>query len=230
MFNGKQKAVTFSFDDGVTQDIRLIELFDKYGVKATFNINSELLGLSGELIREGKKVSHIKVKPDEVKDIYKNHEVASHTLTHPDLGKCSDAEIIRQVEEDRKNLEKLSGQEVVGMAYPGGYNDDKIAKIISENTKIKYARTVTSTDGFDLQTNLLRFNPSAYIYYPDKLFELGKRFIELKPDRPQLFYIWGHAYEFDFLELWDTFEEFLKMISGREDIYYGTNKDVLLTD
>ena len=40
MFNGKMKAVTFSYDDGVTQDKRLIELFNKYGLKATFNINS----------------------------------------------------------------------------------------------------------------------------------------------------------------------------------------------
>ena len=46
------KLLTLSYDDGVTQDIRLIELFNKYGLKATFNINSELLGHDGELIRE----------------------------------------------------------------------------------------------------------------------------------------------------------------------------------
>lgn len=47
MFSGKRKQVTFSYDDGVTQDIRLAELFHKYGLKATFNINSELLGPPG---------------------------------------------------------------------------------------------------------------------------------------------------------------------------------------
>ena len=50
MFNGKMKAVTFSFDDGVTQDRRLIEIFNKYNLKATFNINSELLGKDGQLM------------------------------------------------------------------------------------------------------------------------------------------------------------------------------------
>ena len=40
MFNGLMKAVTFSYDDGITQDQRLIEIFDKYGLKSTFNINS----------------------------------------------------------------------------------------------------------------------------------------------------------------------------------------------
>ena len=52
-FYGKKKAITFSYDDGVTQDIRLIELFNKYGLKCTFNLNSDLLGKPGELLREG---------------------------------------------------------------------------------------------------------------------------------------------------------------------------------
>ena len=38
--SGKLKAVTFSYDDGMTQDIRLIELLNKYNLKCTFNINS----------------------------------------------------------------------------------------------------------------------------------------------------------------------------------------------
>ena len=42
-FNGVNKAITFSFDDAVTQDIRLIELLNKYNLKCTFNVNSELL-------------------------------------------------------------------------------------------------------------------------------------------------------------------------------------------
>lgn len=84
MFNGKMKALTFSYDDGVTQDIRLIELFNKYGMKATFNLNSELLGHQNELIREEVRVNHTKVKPEDVKHIYAGHEVAVHTLTHPE--------------------------------------------------------------------------------------------------------------------------------------------------
>ena len=35
-WQGKLKAVTFSFDDGVTQDKRLVEILNKYGLKATF--------------------------------------------------------------------------------------------------------------------------------------------------------------------------------------------------
>ena len=66
MYNGKMKAVTFSFDDGVTQDKRLIEIFDKYGLKCTFNINSELLGKPGMLNCSNVTVAHVKPRPDEI--------------------------------------------------------------------------------------------------------------------------------------------------------------------
>ena len=42
MWNGKKKAITFSFDDGVRQDVRLIEILNRYNLKATFNLNSEV--------------------------------------------------------------------------------------------------------------------------------------------------------------------------------------------
>ena len=38
MFNGKMKAVTFSYDDGVPEDKQLLEIFNKYGMKGTFNL------------------------------------------------------------------------------------------------------------------------------------------------------------------------------------------------
>lgn len=60
MIDGKMKAVTFRYDDGVTQDIRLIEMLDRYGPKATFNLNSELLGKSGSLDILGKEFRTIK--------------------------------------------------------------------------------------------------------------------------------------------------------------------------
>ena len=59
----KKKAVTFSYDDGTTQDIQLIELLNKYDLKATFNLNSERLGVNKILIREGKRVSHYRSIP-----------------------------------------------------------------------------------------------------------------------------------------------------------------------
>ena len=227
----KKKAITFSYDDGVTQDIRLIELLNKYGLKCTFNLNSELLSKKGMLIREGQRISHYKVHPEDVKTIYDGHEVAVHTLTHPNLTQCDDTEVIRQVETDRLNLSELVGYEVVGMAYPCGgvNNDDRVADMIKKNTGVKYSRTITTTGSFDLQENLYRFNPTVYHLDFEKMMQLGRAFIELKPQTPKVFYIWGHSYEMDYgADYWVKLEEFFKLISNKDDIFYGTNKEVLL--
>ena len=230
MFNGKMKAVTFSYDDCTVQDVRLVNLFNKYNLKATFNINSELLGRKNELIRKGVRVCHDKNDLKDIKKIYDGHEVAVHTLTHPYLQNIvDDNEIIRQIEDDRKNLESIFGYEVVGMAYPGdGNNAQRVSEIIKNYTKIKYARTTNDTLNFDMQSNLYIFNPTVHHDDFDSLFRLGEEFVNLKSDTPKLFYIWGHSFEFDIFNDWDRFEEFLKLISGREDIFYGTNKEVIL--
>ena len=232
MFNGKMKAVTFSYDDGVTQDVRLIELFNKYGVKATFNLNSELLGHPGSLLRENVRISHNKNKPEDIRHIYAGHEIAGHTLRHPRLPDIpDDAEVIRQVERDRLNLSELAGYEVVGFAYPcGGQNfDHRVSELIKHNTGIKYARNIISNHSFKLQDNLHEFCPTVYHHGEwDKLFELADKFVSLKAEEPSIFYIWGHASEFDIENTWDRFEELLKIISGKNDIFYGTNREVLL--
>lgn len=232
MFNGKMKAVTFSYDDGVTQDKRLIELFNKYGLKATFNINSELLGHPGELVRNGTRISHIKNKPEDVRHIYAGHEIAAHTLTHPLLPSIEDdKEIIRQVEQDRLNLSELAGYEVVGFAYPcGGQNfDRRVSELIRNNTGIKYARHIISNHSFALQDNLYEFSPTVHHHGEwDKMLELAEKFIALDAKEPSILYIWGHAYEFDIADTWDKFEELLKLVSGKNDIFYGTNREVLL--
>ena len=227
----KKKAITFSYDDGVTQDIHLIELLNKYNLKCTFNLNSELLGKKGILPHGSTKIAHYKMHPEDVKFVYEGHEVAVHTLTHPNLTQLDEKEIIRQVETDRLNLSELVGYEVVGMAYPcgGTNNDDRVAEIIKNNTGVKYSRTIASTHNFDIQENLYRFNPTVYHLNFDRMMALGEEFIKLKTETPQVFYIWGHSYEMDLgADYWVKLEEFFKLISGREDIFYGTNREVLL--
>lgn len=240
MFNGKMKAITFSYDDGVTQDRRLVEIFNKYGLKATFNINSELLGKSGSLnslIIRGKVIDHNKIEPEEVGTLYVGHEVAVHTLTHPNLTKIEDdAEVIRQVEEDRKNLSRLAGYEVIGMAYPcGGVNsDERVAKLIRENTGVKYARNITERRDIEPYTDLYLYKPSYY-HAPgiesdwQRFVKACRDFVEMTPDSPKVLYIWGHSYELDEVPgRWEEFEQLCAYLSGREDIFYGTNKEILL--
>lgn len=226
-----KKCITFSFDDGVRQDKRLIELFNKYSLKGTFNLNSSFLGLKGGREVNGKFLNNSKVFPSEVKEIYVGHEVAVHTLTHPNLTGEDEETIIYQVEEDRKQLSRLVGYEVTGMAYPCGgvNNDDRVAAILQKHTGVEYARTINSTLKFDLPNNPYRWHPTVYAREGDKTFALAEKFLALETDEPQILYIWGHAHEFDIVDEmdWARVEKLCQMISGKEDIFYATNKQAL---
>ena len=231
MFNGKMKAITFSYDDGTTQDIRLAEMFHKYGLKATFNINSELLGKERTLLRDGKEILHNKIHPNDLKYVFEGHEIAGHTLTHPRLTTIEeDDEVVRQVEEDRLRLSDLCGYEVVGFAYPcGGVNfDRRVSELIKNRTGAQYCRTIVANGSFDLQDNLYEFNPTVHHVHYEDLFAQAERFLSMTADKPQIFYVWGHSFEFDIENDWDRFEEFCRLVSGRPDIFYGTNREVLL--
>ena len=56
---GKTRALTFSYDDGVLQDRRLVGILNDHGLKGTFNIGSGVLGyvdpnVTVDIIREGR--------------------------------------------------------------------------------------------------------------------------------------------------------------------------------
>jgi len=105
---GKTKALILSFDDGMVADRRLVRLMNEYGLIGTFHLNSSKLGTKDYLTKE------------EIKIVYKGHEVSVHTVNHPGLTDVSRAEVQYEVGEDRRELERLSGDLVRGMAYPFG--------------------------------------------------------------------------------------------------------------
>ena len=124
------------------------------------------------------------------------------------------------------NLEAITGKTPVGMAYPyGSYNDETVD--VLRELGIKYCRGTNSNHSFDVQTDLLRFRPTCHHNDPE-LMELAKRFAESTPDKPQIFYIWGHTYEFEIAKNWDVIERLCDYLAGRGDIFYGTNEEVLL--
>ena len=230
-YGGKTKCVTFSFDDGVTQDCRLVELFNKYKVRGTFNLNSGCFGKEG-MIRDSafiREATHNKIEADEVAALYAGHEVAVHTVSHPNLVFLDQEAIRYEIGEDRKNLEKLVGYPVTGMAYPYGPYDDTVLAVMRE-CGISYSRTVQSTNSFAIPRDFLMWHPSCH-FGDDVMAELIGRFLDNNAERQpyqtrELFYIWGHSYELDGRDSWEKMEETLKTLSGREDIWYATNGEI----
>lgn len=224
-----KKYFTLSYDDGVEQDRRLVEIFNRYNLKCTFNINSGFLGQPNELIRLGKPVAHNKVKPTEVASLYAGHEVATHSKTHPDLTKLSKEEVRAQITEDINALSELVGYPVVGHAYPGGTYDRRTADLLGD-CGIRYARTIDSTKTFELPSDPLMWHPTCH-HGDEKVFDLLDAFMKAEPtDRDLLFYMWGHSYEFDYNvwgNNWEHIETVCSVIAGKADIVYCTNIEFL---
>lgn len=224
-----KKYFTLSYDDGVQQDRKLVEIFNRYHLKCTFNINSGFLGTDNTLIRLGKPVAHNKIDKEEVATLYAGHEVATHSKTHPDLTKLPEKEVIQQIQDDMEALSELAGYSVTGHAYPGGTYDRRTADILKD-CGISYARTIDSTHSFLPPADPLMWHPTCQ-HCDEKIFDLLDDFIAAKPtDGDMLFYLWGHAYEFDYNvpgHTWEHIEEICKRIAGKDDIVYCTNIEFL---
>lgn len=222
---GYRKLITLSFDDGTVQDRRLVEILNRYGIKCTFNLCSGKLGFTATTELSGRTVDVTKVQPDEVAALYAGHEVAVHTVTHPDLTSLNEAEIVKQIVEDQAALERLSGQEIVGMAYPFGAYDEIVLQVVEQETSLRYARTATSSNSFEIPQRWTVWHPTCHLGQ-DAFFDLADAFEKAEPEKDMLFYIWGHAYELDGGDgRWEDFEEKCKRLSAMEGVEFVTNRE-----
>lgn len=223
---GKSKALTLSYDDGVAQDIRLIEIMKKHGLKGTFNINSGLYAPEGTTNPEGKG----RMSKSKCQEVYLNSgmEVAVHGLTHPYLEQLPENLCTYEVLQDRKNLEADFGYMIRGMAYPFGTTSDSVVASLKQ-CGIAYSRTTVSTEKFTIPTDWLRLPATCHHRNP-RLMELARNFVDNAFLRgPGLFYLWGHSYEFDQNlpdNNWGIIEEFAEFMGNREDIWYATNIEI----
>ncbi len=228
---GKFKAVTLSYDDGVKQDIRFAEILDKYGIKCTFNINSNSLYSNSES----------KITAQEMKThLYdKGHEIAVHGKHHVALGNPSPSLGIRDVLDCRQELEDALDTIIRGMAYPdtgirticNGNSYDNIRHYLKD-LGIVYARTLGGdNDAFQLPSDFYAWMPTAH-HNNKNLIPWAENFVALEECTyaanavARLFYLWGHSYEFDRNDNWDVIENFCQTIGGKDDIWYATNIEI----
>lgn len=229
---GKTKAVTFSYDDGTREDIRLAETLDKYGLKCTFNINSGMLGKGGEgRLSAGEIEQHL---------LAGGHEIAMHGLMHRAPGAQRSIEGIRDVLDCRLGLERAFGQIVRGMAYPdsgirnmqNGASYENIRQYLKD-LDITYARTLGGdNDLFRMPDDWYAWMPTAHHDNPQVL-EWAEKFVSMDVEAmysasrfPRLFYLWGHSYEFERNGNWEHLDEICEKLSGYNDIWYAANGEI----
>lgn len=219
---GLEKALTFSYDDGVNADKRLIALFNECGLKCTFNLNSGVFG----------NMAHGRMPKNDAVETFSNcgHEIASHGAKHLFLTKVDNMRGAYEVLSDKRELENIFGGVICGFAYAyGAFNDD--IKNYLKLAGIKYARTTVSTGNFSVPDDFLELNPTCH-HADKRLKELQDKFLNTYPHdfvkerEPYLFYVWGHSYEFDENDNWEIIENFSKSVSGKKDVWYATNGEI----
>lgn len=209
----KHKVLTMSYDDGRTFDRQLIQIFNKYGIKGTFHLNSGFLGDGGHVTKE------------EVKSLYEGHEVSCHTYSHPTIARIPIIQTERQILEDREILEDLVGYSVRGLSYPNGSFNEEIKKTLPF-LGIEYSRVVGNTDDFAMPSDLYQWK--ATCHHNHNLMENADRFLKLfKKQYLYMMYVWGHSYEFDTNNNWEQIEEFCRAVSEKDDIWYATNIEIV---
>lgn len=220
---GVSKAITFSYDDGVKADIRLLSVFEKYGLKGTFNLNSRLFDCENWHDRMDEAATYNAFA-------HTLHEVAVHGARHIFLNKVPLPEAVKEIADNRFWLEEKFGRIAEGMAYAyNGYNAE--IKLALKMLGIKYARTTNSTRTFAIPTDWLELNPTCHHGDPE-LPALTERFLNSSPEdefkyrEPWLFCIWGHSYEYDDNANWHVIEDLGKKVAGRRDIWFATNIEI----
>ncbi len=216
---GKRIAVITSFDDGHTFDRRIVAAFNEWGLKGTFNLNSGSLGRNEEPAYEG---ARNRLDASEIEALFRGHEVAIHTVTHPYLQRLDGSQIAREVLEDRKALEDLVGYPVRGMAYPFGAYDSRVIDVLRV-LGIVYCRTTENVENCFPPREPLAWATTSHQYASGP--SVPERFETLYANERYsgVFFVWGHGFEFHDRNDWEGLERIYKPLSGRPDAWYCTN-------
>lgn len=215
---GRTRAVVLSFDDGLVQDRRLVELFNQHGLKGTFHLISGFFGTEDDWLIDFTGEPARYLEAGEIAERYRGHEVSSHSVSHPALSSVDDVEVLRQVNEDRATLARLSGQEVDSHAYPFGDHDDRVVALLAA-TDLRAARIVGESGEFTLPDDPLRWVPTTHHLQAEPHIE---RFLTLEQEAPALLLIYGHSWEFDIRKDgndWALIERISAALAGQEYLW-----------
>lgn len=220
---GKAKALNFSYDDGVTDDVRFVAMLNRYGLKGTFNLNSKLL-LDGFTWEHpcGKTIRRL--PKSEIVALYDGHEIASHTATHPMMESMTEEAIFDEMVSDRKTLEEIFGREVLGFALPFSYHDEKIYRC-SKAAGFAYARISEESMGFEIPSDFHRWVGTLFHIRPE-LEDCVSRFLETDRELA-VFQPIGHSYDLEVEGMWERMEAVMARLSKATEIWSATHMEIV---
>lgn len=221
--DGKPKAFNVTYDDGVLQDVRFVDLLNKYHLKGTFNLNSGLMENEFEWVHEKGFVVK-RLSKDKAISLYQGHEIACHTLTHPYMDHLSESEILYELQTDKSNLEKLFEREIKGFAVPFDYYSELIENCVKQSG-FSYARISEESRSFTPQKDCYKRKATLF-HLDDSLDDVVQQFIDTDEELAVL-QIVGHSYDLDAEKLWDRMENVFMRIASQNDILPMTTIEIV---
>ena len=207
------KYFILSIDDGTVYDEKVIPILNRHHIKGTFNLNS---GLDDFVwYNDGRPVRRLSLSNN--LELYKGHEVASHSLTHPHLTECCDDHVGYEVGVDKENLEHIFGRPVTSFAFPFEDFDERVIsriRAIGGFTAIRVSE-VDPSFRFPLDPYHIKIT-SLDIHDALRLFPAF-----LQDEQAQLFVFVSHGYDFEFNDTYARLEELCQTVeeSNVESIF-----------
>lgn len=199
------KYFLLSFDDGTVWDRRFVEILNRFDMKATFNLNS---GLENFVWYYGNRYPITRQILKNTVQLYRGHEVASHSLHHHWLNSLTPPQLAREVGEDAAALKELFGLEEIGFGVPFTACGEREIRIIRKF--VRYIRLSEMSEDHSLPEDPYHI-PIHGLYNDADIREKIARFAENDLE-DSVFVMAGHSYEFEVLDHWEYIEELLQYI------------------
>lgn len=216
-----EKIMLLSFDDGTIYDPKFIQLLDRYEIPCTFNLNSGL----EEFVWYYKErpVCRQKLRDAAQREVYRGHEVAGHTLTHPCLTNLSREELLWEVGEDNRRLKEIFGLEKLGFGVPFTWCGEREIGILRESGLVEYIRLSEEKAGFAPPDDPFHIYINGLFNQPDIRERIAAFVAEDAPE--SVFMLCGHSYEMELDGQWEYMEELLRYIRSFPQIRFMTTME-----
>ena len=177
------KLIAISFDDGFENFYTGgMPILKKHNVTASVFLVADCIGKTNQWCIEQGDVTERMMTVEQIQEGREQGvEFGSHTITHPNLPKCTDELAASEIVESKDRIEKMVGFPVDWFSYPYGYYGDRDKKLVEEagylgGLSTRRIGNTQQTDRFALGRINVRFTTSTpYLFY--KLYKAKKKHV-----------------------------------------------------
>lgn len=194
-----------SWDDGAKDDLRIADLMSKYNIPTIFYFSALPTGDKEYL------------SPDQRRQIAKDFEIGSHTMTHPLLTRIDPERARWEIEESRERLAEEFDQDILSFCYPRGYANPELQQMVVE---AGYKSGRSTLVGYIHESENPYFEQTTVHVGCDRKEYAGKDWFEYAchmldeaiktPD--SVYHLWGHSWEVTKYDGWHSLEKLLERL------------------